>query len=209
MNSRRFLAIGVIGLLVLFIAWLLRDAVYQYLFIPIQYALWLGKVVYLTVPHILLWLAFLALTFILAFRSLYRRTRPFDALPPHIPRRAELRISLLARYIARRRRPFYQHRIKFVLTELALQVLTQKKRITLQEARALINRQELDAPPEVQSYLKDGLMPWSYGSLQSAGLFQQLFRRRKEKEADDLSMQVLNYIEEQMEIEKDGNSPSL
>ena len=210
MSRWRILGFVAGGLLVVLLAWLLRGAVYRVVIIPIQFIFYYIHAFYLSLPHELLWGLFLVLAYVVVLNSVYRRPRTPEQVIRPSSRYAEMRISQLARYIAKRKRPFYRHRLKFVLTELAVQVVTQKKRITLLEARNLVNRKELDVPEEMKSYLKDGLMPWAYGSVQPPGLLRQLLQfRRKEKEADDLSMQVLEYIEEQMEIERNGNSTSL
>ena len=210
MKPRLILGSGAAVLFVFLLAWLLRDLAYRYLVIPIQYLAWGIKVTYLTLPHGWIWAGFLVLTYLVAVNSLYRPQDPLVMTRARSKPYAEQRISLLSRYLYKRKRPFYRHRIKFVLTDLALQVITQKKRITLLEARNLINHNELDVPPTVLVYLKDGLLPWEYGSIKSQGFIQELLqRRRREKEADEINMQVLKYIEEQMEIERDGNSPSL
>jgi len=210
MKRWRMLAFIAAGLVVVLLAWLLRDMVYQFLVVPIQFLVWSVKILYLTLPHELIWGGFLILAYLAALISLYRRPAIEEITPARYATFAERRITQLARYISRRKRPFYRHRLKHAITELALQVITQKKRITVQEARNLINRRELDVPPELQSYFKDGLLPWAYGSLQSpVWILELLQHRRKEKKADNLNRQALQYIEDQMEIEHNGNNPSL
>ncbi len=210
MSRRRILILSAAALLLLFLAWLLRGLVYNILVIPAQFILYYVRVLYITTPHTLLWVAFVALAYLALLNSLYRR--PSTTELPHLPSPhfAELRISQLARYIGGRRRAFYRHRLKFVLTELAVQVIVQKKRITIQEARNLIDQGKLDVPADIGAYFKEGLLPWTYSAVQTPGLLLRLFQFfRKENGSDDISMKVLEYIEEQMEIERNGNSQSL
>ncbi len=210
MSRRRILILAAAGLVLLILAWLLRGLVYNLLVVPAQILYYYARALYLFVPHSLIWGIFIVLAYMVFLNSLYRRAPAHELrrLPP--PQYAELRISQLARYIAGRKRSFYQHRLKYILTDLVIQVTVQKKRVTHQEVRNLINRQEFDAPPELQSYFKDGLVPWSYGSIKSPGLLLRLLQlRRRKKEAGDMTLRVLEYIEEQMEIERDGNSASI
>lgn len=177
-----------------FLAYLLRDVVYELLVVPIAYTLWLLQLTYLAIPQLVKWIVFLALLLL----GLVWRLLPDFAGParPHLPRRfVEGRLEALALGVRRARTSSY---FKW---QLANRLGRLSRRIS--EAAGLPDSSSRPSDA-VRGYLDAGLNQ-SFVDFPSP---HRRFSRRLPTPLDADPDDAVQYLESRMETTHDGRARS-
>lgn len=155
-----------------------RDLVRAVIVIPLLYLVWLGRLVYLSIPQSLWWAMFLTLALFLTAKSLSAKTR----LEP--PRQVELtregRITAWARRLDRMKRgDYFRWCVARDLGQLGLELLAYRARISPGQRDVRREIEKLEAPPEIQAFFQAGLLLPSY---RRASLLSRLVPWRRPNE---------------------------
>ena len=201
----RLLFLGLVLLVAIPLALVLRDVVRQVLVVPLLYLLWLGSLLFHAVPQVFFWALLLAITLFLAVRSLTRRGRPPRETrdeKPGYPGQVQVwtqRVYLMERgdysgwYVAQR------------LRRLILEVLAHHERLSIEQIKQHLKTGELDASPQVRACLQAGLAP----AFRSRGLFSRLWHRLRlsvRAPLPDLDLEgVVQFLENQLKIETEDS----
>ncbi len=135
-----------------------RDLVRAVIVIPLLYIVWLGRLVYLSIPQPLLWAIFLALALFIMVRSLHARaqlqqpSRPAE--PAHVGR-----ITVWARRLDRMTRgDYFRWCVARDLGQLGLELLAYCERLSPGRHDVRREIEKLEAPPEIHAFLRAGLL---------------------------------------------------
>jgi hypothetical protein len=152
LTRRRLILLGVVLVVVIGLALVMRDFIRQTILLPLINLGWLVWVGLTSVPQVVFWALFLLIAIVIALRSL-------SAGPARLPAHAgmmSLRITQSSRYHHWRialealpHSPFARERIERELQVLVLQVLAEQERTDFEEIRARQNRGELDLSDQI------------------------------------------------------------
>jgi len=155
--GRRWLAaIGAIVIAAL-LAFLLRDAVYQLIVLPLAYVFWLLKLFYLSFDQILWWIAVVIVILLILGRSLLPELKPLKPiLKP--PRPSIGPVQSLAGSIQKSNKGIYfKWLVANRLGRLAYQMLVQREHGKPRSIFAPLTSEGWESPPDLQTYLEKGL----------------------------------------------------
>jgi hypothetical protein len=145
--------------LILALAWALRELVRGMIAVPMLEALWWLRLYIQATPAWVYWLLFVILAYLIAIGSLKGPARlPTNASPTEPA--ARKRIRQLADWITHTDSAFYQHRLNHEITNLAAELLAQNQRITVAQARQQLAEGKFACPKNIQVYLQAGLPIW-------------------------------------------------
>jgi hypothetical protein len=152
--------------LILILAGLLTLVLQEYtrhLIMPFLFIVWVGQLLFETIPQVIIWGLFVAIALLIAGRSLLKRS----ALPPMAPRSQpppEGRIESWARLIEQsKKETYYRWQLAQPLQELAIDILAHRQRSTPRQIKQqLVANSLLDLPPEIQAYLRASMTSFSH-----------------------------------------------
>jgi hypothetical protein len=201
---RRLLILGLILLMAAPLVLVLRNFAREAIVVPFLYVLWLGRLLFRSIPQPLLWSLFLALALSVAARSLGGRERPARGMR-EVQAESPGRVRVWARRIQLAARGDYSRwRLAHDLRKLTLDVLAHRERLTPEQFKRRLGTGEVHAPPAVQAYLRAGLMPMPSGPI---GLFsrlrQQLRSRAQTSPLDPDLESAVQFLESQLEVPHD------
>lgn len=201
---RRLLLLGLILLLAAPLMLVLRDFAREAIVVPLLYVLWLGRLLFQSIPQPLLWSLFLTLVLFVAVRSLGKRERPArgtretEAESPGRVRVWARRVQLAARG------DYSRWRLAHYLRKLILDVLAHRERLTPEQLKRRLGTGEVGAPPAVQAYLRAGLMPMPSGPLGLLSRLRQQLRSRARISPLDADLEsAVQFLENQLEVSHD------
>ncbi len=206
---KRLLLIGLVVLLAVPLALILRDFAREMVVMPFLYTIWLGRLVIQSIPQSLIWALFCMLAMLITLRSLAGRERPLQQAPgvemgyPGQVRTWARRIYLAARG------DYSGWRLAQYLERLILEVLAYRERLSTDQVkrRLALPGEELDVPPEVQAYLQTRPMPPSSGPVGPFPLSKLLYRLRLHAKPSSLDAdleRVIEFLEGQLEVGRDS-----
>ncbi len=182
------------------LGWLLRNAVRAYLADPLMGAVWVGRLLYSSVPQEVVWGVFLVVAYMIAFTSLQRRPQWQRPGEKRKARTMEQRVNILARWYLNRNRRYYRHRLQNALTEILVDILAQKQHSSSQDVKIAIRNGRVDLPPDILKYAQEGLSPWPPTPARRQGILGFLFRQSDEDQAQIQKMEeVMVFLEQQLE----------
>lgn len=204
--NRRWLLIALVLLLAAPLALMLQGFVRDVATIEFLRALWAGRILLESLPQMPLWGLFLVTLSLIAAKSLIKGKSSAREEPQTGP--GDLgRVQSLAQEIERSGEgEYFKWRIARDLGELVMEVLAHRQRLDAGPlaARQELEKQELDAPPEIQAFLRAGskpafsrpgnLLAWLRDSLppKSDSVYPKL----------DLES-VVKFLEDQLEVPND------
>ena len=197
-RQRQFLFIG-IAALVFSIAFALRNLIYEIVIIPLAYLWWWLGLYYRLVPQIILWILLIFAILFIAIRGLLQE----------IPLHKEVRVSRkknqgpiesLSEFEHKRGRGiYYKWLIANRLGRVARDLLDQREGRREAKRFTRLNGRDWNPPKDVSEYLESGLN----GSFAD---FPQVGWVRQRPTPLDLDPQnVIEYLESEMEINRNGN----
>lgn len=198
-RRNRLLFLALVLLLAVPLMLLLRSFVREAIAVPLLRILWVGQILFQSIPQPLLWALLLTIVLLLAMRSLVRRRKPAQETD-----RAETvypgRVRTLTKWLQHIDKGYYfKRRLAQHLVELTAEALAVRERQALGQIRRRL--ESLDAPPEIQAYLQAGLKPVSP---QPVGFLSKLARRlRLSTQPSPLDLdpeRAIQFLEDQMEV---------
>ena len=199
--SNRLALPGLLALLVVILALALSGLVRELVVIPLLYLLWLMRVIFESIPQVVLWVGFLALAALVAWNSLAGPRAPLPARQPGPPSRAP--VAAWAMLFARTTRDDYARQLLAQrLGQLAFELLASQGQPPTQSLWQYLNDMAQDIPPDVRAYFQAGVrmqrpLPRLWGRWWPRAA-------RQESQPDPLDLDpehVVRFLEERMLIE--------
>jgi hypothetical protein len=193
------LLLALLLLLTIPLALTFQHTVREAIVIPLLYLLWLGRLIYLSIPQPLLWAAFLALALFIIVKSLGERPGPL-ARPRKMEARYGGRVTAWAgRLYLATQGDYFKWRLARDLGQLGLELMAYRERLSPGQRDVYREIEKLAAPPEVQAFFRAGL---SLPSSRPLGLFSRLTRwLRRDTIASSLDLDpesIVQWLEDQM-----------
>lgn len=198
---QRLLLIGLVLLLAIPLTLVLGRFARSAIVVPAMYILWLGDLVFQSVPQVLLWAVLLAIALLVSVRSLAKSQRRVQEVREG-QRESVGQVGVwAARIEAMSRGGYYEQLLAQHLGRLFLALLGYRERLNRREVQQRLEAGELDMPPEVRAYLEAGL---AWESPRPVGLFARLMRRlRPNAYASPLDLdpeRVVRFLEGRLDI---------
>lgn len=199
---RRLILAGLVLLLAIPLALVLRDLVGRLMATQALYLLWLGRLFLRSLHQYLFWLLFVAVALLIFISALVGEGRQRKARTPPAPPDTQYNpVETLARQIRIVGRGDYSRwRLAQSLGELALEALACQDHLPLAQVRQRLEAGTLNIPPEIQAYLQAGRTTLH---LRRVTLLSRLGLRRKETSPSPLDLEperVVQFLEERLEI---------
>jgi hypothetical protein len=155
MNQRLALP-GLILLLIGVLALALSGGVRELVVIPLLYLLWLMRVLFESLPQAVVWVGFLALMAIVAWRSLARPSPAPQLRQPASTNRAP--VAAWAALFERATQDDYaRQRLAQRLGQLAFESLDEQAQPSARSLWQYLNDEAADIPPDVRAYFQAGV----------------------------------------------------
>jgi len=188
--------------LILILAGLLTVVLQEYtrhLIMPFLFIVWVGQLLFETIPQAIIWGLFVAIALLIAGCSLFKRS----ALSPTAPRLQpppEGRIESWARLIEQsKQETYYRWQLAQPLQELAIDVLAYRQRSTPRQIKQQLVGNPLDLPPEIQAYLQASMTSFSHLLAD-----RSRFRPGSAPTPLDLALEeIVQYLEDQLDYHPD------
>jgi hypothetical protein len=190
----RFLPLGLILLLAIFLTLVSHNYMREAIVTPLLYVVWVGRLIFESIPQIVIWAIFLFIALLVAGKSLMKN-RPLSPQRQHPetiePERIEAWLKLLRRA---NQDDYYKWQLAQRLQKLTLEALAFNERLELKQVRQLLSAGRLDIPPEIQAYLEVGMTSFSH----SLGA-RSRFRLREQPSPLDLKPeQIIQFLEDRI-----------
>ena len=165
---------------------------------------WLARLYIDSLPQPILWVAFISVAFVIAARSLIKRSSS-PVMTIEAERLRTGRVHNLMRAIHRTSQGIYfKWRLAQHLLGLTLEVLAHQERTTPLQMKERLKSGVLDAPPEIKAYLLTGLTPILSRRADLITRIKQIFTPTRPISPLDLDPErVIKFLEDQLENEYD------
>lgn len=201
MRKRLLLPIVLILLLTVPLALLLRDFARDVVLVELWRMFWGARILFESLPQLLIWGLLLVALLVIAIRSLVRRKgiRREEA-EEEVESQGQVRV--LAKWIQRALEgEYFRWSLAQRLGGLTWEVLAHRERITPDQVKQRLRAGMLDLPPVIQAYLQSA---HSSSPAMSAGLLARI-RDRFGSGAQSLSLDyslegVVRFLEEQLQV---------
>jgi len=197
-HRRLFILVAVVTLSA-GVAYALRYAIYELVVLPLAYLWWLTGLYYRIVPQVILWVVLIFITWFTAVRTLLTQF----PLP-----KEKKQVSLVSRgpiedlselMVKRKRGNYYKWLIANRLGKVARELLDQREGRRLERRYTRLTGREWNPPDKVASYLDSGLN----GSF--ADFPRSRWKRAKPTPLDEPPLGVVEYLESELEVRRNGN----
>jgi hypothetical protein len=191
----RFLPLGLILFLAILLTLVSHDFMREAMVRPLLYVLWVGRLIFESIPQIVIWAIFLFIALLVAGKSLLKKrslSRQSQRPETIEPERIEAWLKLLHRA---NQEDYYKWQLAQRLQKLTLEALAQDEQLTIKQVRQHLVAGELGLPPEIQAYLEAGMTSFSHflGP-------QSRFRLRRQSSPLDLKPErVIRFLEEKLD----------
>lgn len=212
---RRLSLVGLVLLLAAPLVLILRDVARNVIVVQLLRILWIGRILFESIPQLPLWALFLVVAASIAVRSLIKGRQPLQKVTIVEADSSRVgdypgRIQVLARWIQRAAEgEYFRWGLVQYLEELILEVLAHHEGATLGQMRQRLRTGRLDAPPEIQAFLQTkqrptfsrpaSLLSWLRRRLQSST--EELWSQTSPS-APDLES-IVQFLEDQLEVQHD------
>jgi hypothetical protein len=181
------------GLLTLVLGDWLREAMVT----PLLYTIWVGRLIFDSIPQAAIWGLFLLFSLLLAAKSLLKTRPPASKVIIPEPPSAQ-RIGFWLNSLRRVEQDiYYRWQLAQHLHKLAIDTLANDQRISPKEARQRLAQGALNLPPDMQAYLQAGMTSFSYFSVN-----KRRFWLKKESAPASLTLdpaRLIAYLEDKIE----------
>jgi hypothetical protein len=188
--------IVVILLIAAVLTFFLRGLMRENIVGPLVYLVWLGQLIFRSIPQVGIWAFFIFIALIIAFRSLIKKQPPQPKVP--IPQAGRTkRIGSWAKSIRQADEDFYyQWQLAQNLQKLTVQALANEERVERSEIRRRLEQGSIDdMSPEILAYLQAGMT--SFAHLADN---KPRFGQGKQKSPLEIDpAQVIQYLEDKIE----------
>lgn len=181
-------------------AFLLEDFVRDTIVIPVLYTFWYLRLLFESIPQVVLWFLLIGLVLFFGARSLTSR-RSLPSVPQataHQRGRVEEWARML---VLAERRGYSRWRLAHRLGRLAIEVLAHQYKLGPRQARQMLDSDAASLPPEVRAYLRSGT-----GIYHPEVWMRRPFRFNTSSPLDLDPEQVLRHLEERVHVQM-GDTP--
>ena len=195
----RFLPLGLILLLAILLTLASHNYMREAIVSPLLYLFWIGRLIFESIPQIVIWALFLFIALLVAAKSLVKkRSHSEQSQPPQTPEpeRIEGWLKLLRRA---NQDDYYKWQLAQRLQKLTLEALAHNERLELKQVRQDLAAGKLDIPPEIQAYLEAGMTSFSH----FLGAKSHIRLRRQSSPLDLKPEQVINFLEDKVDYHID------
>lgn len=201
--KRRWQVIGLILLLALPLALVLRDFAEKVAVIELLRIVWAGRILIASLPQLPIWAVFLVIVVAITLPSLFQRGRAASRLAAtEQPLQGPVRV--LARRIQRAMEgEYFKWRLSRDLEGLIVDVLAARERLDRDQIKELIANQELDLPPALVTFLRQGSAPAFSRPSSILGRFQHLGEGSRSSHFESDLESAIRYLEDQLEVSHD------
>ena len=195
MNRRALALVGIL-VLVIILAFVLRDVVTMALIVPLAYIWWIIKIYYAAIPQAIFWGLVAALVFYSAVMNLIpkidrRAARKEKILP------ARGHIETLADQIEKSDRGmYYKWLVANRLGKNAREILSQRDGNPIGNKFGPLSGRNWMPPREIETYLDSGLN----GSFAEFSRRRWFWQKRESTPLDVKAQEVIDYLEDEMKI---------
>jgi hypothetical protein len=192
---KRFLPLGLILVLAILLTLVSYDYMREAIVTPLLYFLWIGRLIFDSIPQVVIWALFLFIVLPVAGKSLVKKgVHSGQSQHPETPEpeRIEGWLKLLRRA---NQDDYYKWQLAQRIQKLALDTLAHHERLELKQVRQDLAAGELDIPSEIQAYLEAGMTSFSHflGP-------KSRFRPRKQASSLDLEPErVIQFLEDKVD----------
>jgi hypothetical protein len=192
---KRFLPLGLILVVAILLTLISHNYIREAIVTPLLYFLWIGRLIFESIPQVVIWALFLFIVLLVAGRSLVKKeAQSGQSQNPETPKleRIEVWLKLLRRA---NQDDYYKWQLAQRIRKLALDTLAHHERLELKQVRQDLAAGELDIPSEIQVYLKAGMRSFSHflGP-------KSRFRPRKQESSLDLETErVIQFLEDKID----------
>jgi hypothetical protein len=194
--SRRLALVALFSVLVGLLALLLSGLVRELIVIPLLHLLWLIRVLFESIPQVVIWVGVLALLSIMAWNSL-SKSRPRPLARPSVAARRAPVAAWAANFERATRDDYARQLLAQRLGQLAFDLLASQDRQSDQTFWERLRDPALDIPPDVRAYFQAGIR--MQRSLPTLWERWRAWLTRAESEADALDLdpeQVIRFLEQ-------------
>jgi hypothetical protein len=195
----RFLPLGLILILAILLTLVSHNYMGEAIVTPLLYLVWIGRLIFESIPQGVIWALFLFIALLVAGRSLVKkRTHSGQSQYPETPEpeRIEGWLNLLRRA---NQDDYYKWQLAQRIQRLTLDTLAHDERLELKQVRQNLAAGKLDLPPELQAYLEAGMTSFSHflGA-------ESRFRLRKQASSLDLDLErIIQFLEDKVDYHID------
>jgi hypothetical protein len=186
------LPLGLILLIAILLAPLIRNFIRDVVVIPLLYLVWIGRIVFDTIPQTAFWGCFLVIALLMAAASLLKQ-RESPSRIREVKTVQLGRVETWAKLIRQAaQEDYYQWRLAQPLRELIVETLAHEARLTSKQIKQRLRDEQLDLPAEIHAYLQASLKSLSH-------LSAPRFRFRSSRRASPLNLDpesVVQFLEE-------------
>ena len=202
---KRWWLVGVVLLIAFPLMFLLRDFAREVLVLELLRVAWALGIVLDSLPQTPLWWLFIALVAFLSLRSLIGRIRLGRQKPETVEEHPG-GVRLLASRIRRAGEgEYFRWNLARDLGRRALEVLAYKEQTSVAQLKKRLDKDSLDAPPEVESYIRSGQAPIYSLSAGFAGRFGRFLPSGLGMAAAEQDVErIVEFMEEQLEAVDDS-----
>jgi hypothetical protein len=191
--KKRLLPLGIILLAAILLAPFIRNFIREIIVIPLLYVLWIGRIVFDTIPQVYFWGCFLMIALLMASVSLLKKSK-FQSSSHEVKTVPLGRVEMWAHLIRQATQEgYYQWRLAQPLRDLILETLAHEGRLTSKQIKQRLRNDQLDLPPEIGAYLLASFRSLSY-------LSAPRFRFRSHRPASPLDLDpelLVQFLEDQ------------
>ncbi len=160
--KNRLLPLVLILLVAGLLALLVQDLARQLIVTPLLLLYWVGRLLFESIPQIIIWWLFLFIALLAAGRSLFQHRRAQPRPPKKKktnPERIENWVKLLQ---DADQETYYKWQLAQHMQELILAALAYHERLTPKEIRHRLAEEKLEIPPEIRAYLEASMTSFSH-----------------------------------------------
>ncbi len=200
--DRRWLVVPM-GIMAIAVSYFLQDVIYRMIFLPLAYLWWIVGLYYHAVPQLILWILLVVVVFVSSFR-LIAIINFFPVVEKKIKNTSVGPVESLALTLNKPTRGvYYKWMIANRLGRLAREMLDQREGRVL-KGYARLRGRDWQPPAEVDAYLETGLNG-SFADFPNASWWGE----SKPTPLDLDPQKVIDYLEDEMEMNRDRNRKSI
>jgi hypothetical protein len=150
-------------LLVALLAFLIQDFIRELFLYPLVYLYWSLRLVYEGIPGVVWWGIVITLLILLALSSLSRKEKRARGAVEYGGHSLSRPQTWMHRLKKTKHGEYFKWQLAREVSQLALESLANKERLTLEQARESLAAGRLKLPPHIQAYLAAGALSNSFG----------------------------------------------
>jgi hypothetical protein len=210
-GRNRLLLVGLVMLLAAPLVLILRDVARDVVVVPLLRILWVGRILYDSIPQLPLWALFLVMAVLIALRSLIKSKEPRQQVMK-VQADHPGQIRVLTRWIQRAAEgEYFRWGLTRHLEGLILEVLAHRERVTPEQVRQHLRTGRLEVPPEIGAFLQvRTTLTFSRPTSLLSWLRHRLRLSTGHSSFDPDLERIVQFLEDQLEVQHDHrNRPGI